>query len=107
MKPEENHSMGLFSDGKTEKEIKLKPLLDLDWLPMDSAPTYGDFEVVMLRFEEQTVSVGYWDPYYSKRGSGYDGGFAWIEPLSGDRLDLHYDEPIGWMPIKGEVNNET
>ena len=89
------------------EEIKLKPLLDLDWLPMDSAPTDGGCEIVLLKFDEQTVSVGYWDLYYAECGRGYEGGLAWIEPCSGERLDLHYDEPIGWMPIKGEADNET
>lgn len=54
---------------------------------------------ILLFFENDAASVGYWDWYYAEGGRGYDGGSAWIEPVSGERLDSHYGEPIGWLSI--------
>jgi hypothetical protein len=35
------------------------------------------------------------DPRYGCRN-----GFAWVEPCSGEQLDLHYTTPPdGWMPL--------
>lgn len=69
------------------------------WKDMDSAPTEGNCEHVLLKFAEGKISVGYWDLYYAEGGGGYEGGLAWIEPVSGERLDLNYDAPIGWIQI--------
>lgn len=81
-----------------------------EWQPMDTAPKGGGAEYVtdpnyveppkiLLKFENGEVSVGYWDWYYAEGGRGYEGGEAWIEPLSGERLDMYYDAPTGWMPL--------
>lgn len=81
-----------------------------NWQPMESAPKGGGAELVtdpnwieppwvLLLFEEGKISVGYWDWYYAEGGAGHTGGLAWVEPCSGERLDLHYDVPIGWMPL--------
>jgi hypothetical protein len=80
------------------------------WIPVSEAPKGGGAELVtdpeyikppkiLLLFEGGVVSVGYWDAYYAEGGRGYEGGEAWIEPVSGERLDLNYDAPIGWMPL--------
>lgn len=82
-----------------ETQSDLTPLLCGDWLPMSSAPIDGKCKRVLLKFEDEKVSVGYWDLYYAEGGRGYEGGLAWIEPVSGERLDLNYDPPIGWLPI--------
>lgn len=69
------------------------------WRPMSEAPVSGDCEWVLLKFKDGKFSVGYWDLYYAEGGRGYEGGLAWIEPCSGERLDLHYDAPIGWARL--------
>ena len=81
----------------SETQSDLTPLLCGEWLPMSSAPIDG--KRVLLRFEKERVSVGYWDLYFAEGGRGYEGGLAWIEPVSGERLDLYYDAPIAWLPI--------
>ena len=71
-------------------------LLQREWKPIESAPKEGR---ILLLFPNSKISVGYWDIYYSNEGRGYERGLsAWIEPCSGERLCLHYDDPVAWMP---------
>lgn len=81
-----------------------------DFLKMCTAPKGGgassiedpdwiDPPKILLLFQGGQISVGYWDWYYAEGGRGYRGGEAWIEPCSGERLDIHYDKPIGWMSL--------
>ena len=85
-------------------------LLFVDFNTIESAPKGGGANQVadtnwveppkmLLLFENGIISVGYWDWYYAEDGAGYEGGEAWIEPVSGERLDMYYDAPIGWMPL--------
>lgn len=88
------------------------------WLPIESAPkgsglgkltTDPDYvkpPSILLLFEEGKIAVGYWDWYYAEGGRGYEGGLAWISPEAGERLDLHYDAPIGWMPLPAAPANK-
>lgn len=82
------------------------------WRTMDSAPKGSGLEVefvtdadyvqpprILLQFANGMVSTAYWDWYYAAGGAGYEGGLSWIEPISGERLDLHYDAPVGWQPL--------
>jgi len=74
-----------------------------EWQKIETAPKYddnGETVNVLLLFQGGEVSVAYWDAYYAEGGSGYghDGGLAWIEPISGERLDLHCGTPTHWMP---------
>jgi hypothetical protein len=80
------------------------------WMPVSEAPKGGGAELVtdpeyikppkiLLLFNGDVASVGYWDAYYAEDGRGYEGGEAWIEPISGERLDLNYGVPIGWKPL--------
>ena len=65
-------------------------------------PKWVEPPKILLKFEEDKVSVAYWDWYYAKGGRGFDvdlGYNAWIEPCSGEMLSMHYDDPIGWMEI--------
>ena len=73
----------------------------MEWQTIETAPKNKGTSVVkiLLLFAEGQVSVGYWDAYYAEGGRGYKGGLAWIEPCSGERLDLHYDKPTHWMPL--------
>lgn len=77
---------------------------------MDCAPKGGGAELVsdpkwvqppkiLLLFPHDIYSVGYWDWYYAEGGAGYTGSSAWIEPVSGEQLELHYGAPIGWIPL--------
>jgi hypothetical protein len=77
---------------------------------MDTAPKGGGAEYVtdpnwveppriLMKFKGGQVSVAYWDWYHAEGGAGYRDGFAWIEPCSGEQLNLHYGQPIGWMPL--------
>lgn len=70
-----------------------------EWMIMETAPKDGDSIKVLLKFNNGEISVGYWDLYYAEGGDGYHGGEAWIEPISGEKLDMYYDAPIGWMPL--------
>lgn len=88
-----------------------------DWQRIDTAPKGGFPEGfsgdrlvtdpawvrpprILLRFGDEAVSVAYWDWYYAEGGNGCTNGFAWIEPCSGEKLDLHYSTPpTHWMPI--------
>lgn len=78
-------------------------MTDCTWQPMDTAPKPEGVERaprILLRFGDEAVSVAYWDWYYAEGGAGYIDGFAWIEPCSGDPLNLHYNAPPdGWMPL--------
>ena len=67
-------------------------------------PNYVNPPKILLFFDDGNISVGYWDAYYAEGGRGYEGGLAWIEPISGERLDMHYDSPIGWLPLP---NNQS
>ena len=90
----------------------MKTFRDLKWQDMELAPkgggaklvtdpNYTDPPKILLRFGDN-VSVGYWDWYYAEGGRGYEGGLAWIEPVSGERLDLQYGAPTSWMPIPNQ-----
>jgi hypothetical protein len=87
------------------------------WQPMETAPKGGGAERVddpkwveppkiLLLFDEGEISVGYWDWYYAEDGHGYDGGLAWIEPCSGEKLDHIYGLPIKWQPLPLEPGQE-
>jgi hypothetical protein len=82
----------------------------MNWEPIETAPKGGGADMVtdpawvdppkiLMKFEGGEVSVAYWDWYYAEGGAGYRDGFAWIEPCSGEPLNLHYGEPTGWMPL--------
>lgn len=82
-----------------------------EWQPIEAAPKGGGAELVtdpnwvqppkiLLRFGDEAISVAYWDWYYAEGGYGHTNGFAWIEPCSGEPLDLHYNTPpTHWMPL--------
>lgn len=80
------------------------------WQPIETAPKGGGAELVthpewvqppqiLLLFKGGEVSVAYWDWYYAEDGAGYEGGLAWVEPVSSERLDMYYDPPTHWMPL--------
>lgn len=81
------------------------------WLPIDSAPKGGGAEMVtdpawvdppriLLRFGDEGVSIAYWDWFYAEGGSGFTDGFAWVEPFSGELLNLHFSEaPTHYRPL--------
>ncbi len=71
----------------------------LGWLVAD--PGYAAPPNVLLLFDNGAVSVGYWDWYYAKGGSGYegDGHSAWVEPVSGEQVSRHYDQPTHWQHL--------
>jgi hypothetical protein len=93
----------------------------MDWQPMETAPKGGGADLVtdpnwvnpprvLLRFGDEAVSVAYWDWYYAEGGGGYRDGFAWIEPCSGEPLNLHYTTPPdGWiaLPLPLPVNADN
>ena len=81
-----------------------------EWSEMACAPKGGGADMVtdpewieppliLLLFDCGSMSVCRWDYYYAIGGSGYTGGLAWVEPVSGEMVDLTYDAPIGWMPL--------
>jgi len=83
------------------------------WQPIEAAPkgnytestldpAWIDPPLILLYCPNGThkVVAAHWDWYYSEIGSGYEQGTsAWIEPCTGDRVSLHYDEPTHWMPL--------
>lgn len=83
-----------------------------DWQPIETAPKGGGEEMVtdpkymeppniLLKFECGNFSVAHWDWYYAEGGSGHNGMSAWVEPCSGEQLDLHYVKAVGWKPLDG------
>ena len=80
------------------------------WCCMGTAPKGGGAELVtdpnwvepphiLLMFEGKQISVACWDWSYGGVGYYNIGGEAWIEPVSGECLHLHYGMPTKWMPI--------
>ena len=114
-----------FKDLPTGKRIyveRLSTLLDLSalsgdaapggdgWLPIETAPKGGGAPLrtdpawveppkILLLFAGGAQAVCYWDWYYAEGGAGCTDGVAWIEPVSGERINLHYDNPIRWRPL--------
>ena len=75
----------------------------LRWIPVsERLPDYCD-DVgsgrVLALFAGGETSVAYRDQYYATGGSGFTDGFDWVEPCSGELLNLHYDLPTHWMPL--------
>lgn len=68
------------------------------WKSMDSAPK-DEEQIYIFCKESGTAAVGYWDAYYAKGGRGYTDGYAWIEPTSGEPLELHYGLATHWKPL--------
>ena len=85
--------------------MKLKDFKSMETAPKGSGPgavddpKYIEPPKILLLFEGGEISVGFWDWYYAEGGNGYEGGEAWIEPISGEMLDSHYYAPVGWMPL--------
>jgi hypothetical protein len=89
------------------------------WQPIETAPKGGGAEMttdpawvdpprILLQFDKGEISVGYWDWYYAEGGDGYDPRYlAWIEPISGERLDEHVGKPTHWMPLPDPPVNEV
>lgn len=91
----------------------IRALERMTWQPMETAPrgngegnadtTDPDYIApprILLRFGEEGIAIAYWDWYYAEGGWGFTDGFAWIEPFSGEPLNLHYStEPDGWMEL--------
>lgn len=83
----------------------------MDWMPIETAPKGGgaiyttdpnwvEPPKILVKFGDEAISVAYWDWYYAEGGGGYTDGFAWVEPCSGEPLNLHYSSnPDGWMPL--------
>lgn len=80
------------------------------WQPIDTAPKGGGAEritdpnwveppLLLLLFADGNQAVCHWDWYYAPGGKGCRCGIsAWVEPVSGEQIALHYDEPTHWMP---------
>jgi hypothetical protein len=89
------------------------------WRPIEEAPKGGGAEMrtdpkwvdppkVLLLFADGSQSAGYWDWYYAEGGRGYRTGVsAWIEPVSGEQLAMHYDEPTHFHPLPPSPQGET
>lgn len=86
-----DHDAAAFADTK-KKAIAAWNTRATGWRPIEEAPKL-DGKRLLLRLGEEGVSVAYWDAYYSEGGRGCTDGFAWIEPCSGDPLNLHYKTP--------------
>lgn len=79
----------------------------MEWQPIETALAYiksqgkpymSDTPVLLL-FADGKVSVAYWDEYYAEGGFGWTENMAWIEPCSGEQLNMHYDGLSHWMPF--------
>lgn len=81
-----------------------------EWQPIDTAPKGGGAEYVtdpewvdppqiLLLFESKDISVAHWDWAYAPGGYHCTDGVAWIEPCSGESLNLYYGKPTHWMPL--------
>jgi hypothetical protein len=81
-----------------------------EWQDISTAPKGGGAEMVtdpawieppliLLAFEDGSQVIARWDWYYAKGGCGFSDGCAWVEPISGDVVNLHYGNPTHWMPL--------
>jgi hypothetical protein len=80
----------------------------MTWQPIDTAPKGSGWDGpqdvrhpdyiapphVWLTLVDGQRCVGYWDWYYAEGGNGYDGGSAWVEEFSGERVT-----PTHWMAL--------
>jgi hypothetical protein len=64
--------------------------LPIETAPKGCAPTVEMAPSILLLFKNDVISVGFWD---------WRGRPMWREPITGERLDAHFDEPLGWMPL--------
>jgi Lar family restriction alleviation protein len=70
---------------------------DIATAPRDST---GPRTPILIQFGAEGMAVGFWDDYYADGGRGCTDGFPWIEPFTGDPLNLHFsDPPTHWMPL--------
>lgn len=74
--------------------------------PIESAPKVifdgcydHEQQQILLLFNSGAMCVGYWSWYYSEQGAGYEGGEAWAELFSGERIEPYYGKAIGWMSL--------
>ena len=70
----------------------------MEWISVDDRWPSHDGKI-LLRFGNEAISVAYWDAYYADGGRGCTDGFPWIEPCSGEALNMHYGELTHWMPL--------
>jgi len=88
----------------------------MKWEPIETAPKGGGADLVtdpayvrppkvLLLFEGGEQVVCHWDWYYAEGGNGYrEGVSAWVEPVSGEQVSLHYDNPTHWMSLAEPPN---
>jgi len=62
-------------------------------------PKWVEPPQILLKFEHSCISVAVWEYYYAEGGRGCTDGVAWIEPCSGEPLNLHYDNPVAWASL--------
>lgn len=84
--------------------------MNVAWKPFDTAPKDdGHYEGqkyipsarILIRFGDEAVSVAYYSAYHDIGGRGAnDPVFPWIEPCSGEALNLHFTTPPShWMAL--------
>lgn len=91
-----------------------------EWQDISTAPKGGGAEFVtdqnwvappdiLLCFRGGERRVGHWDWFYADGGYGCTDGIAWIEPCSGEQLNLYYDAPTHWhlLPAPPAERAET
>lgn len=75
------------------------------WRGMDSAPKSGGAERrddpkwvdsghMLMAFTDGEVDVVYHDPYWVHQGFS-----GWVCASAGERIELHYNAPVAWMPL--------
>jgi hypothetical protein len=85
------------------------------WQPIATAPKGGGADLttdpacvapplILLWFPWRgDKCIARWDWHYAEGGAGYESRYgihgAWIEPVSGERVVLHYDPPSHWQPL--------
>ena len=82
----------------------------MEWQPIESAPKGGGAEFVthpdwveppkiLLKFDHSEIAMGRWDWAYADGGFYHSDGVAWIDPISGEQLNLHFNNPTEWKHI--------
>lgn len=61
---------------------------------------FGVIHGVLIAFGNEGIAHCYFDPYYAKDGSGYEGYSGWLIEYCSEPVELHLSHKMThWMPL--------